>query len=54
MKCTITTSPEATDPTPFSWDRWFDPVEEAVRAGVRGFLEELLETELDGVLHRSP
>jgi hypothetical protein len=38
----------------FFLDRWFDPVEEAVRAGVRGFIEELLETELDGVLHRSP
>jgi len=54
MKCTITMSPEATDPTRFSWDRWFDPVEEAVRARVRGFIEELLETEPDGVLHGSP
>jgi putative transposase len=32
---------------------WFDPIEEAIRDRVRGFIEELVETELDDALGRS-
>ena len=52
MNSTTSASPEATDPVLFSGERWFDPIEEAVRSRVRGFIEEMLETELDGVLQR--
>ena len=52
MKATTTSSPEATDPLLFSGDRWFDPVEEAVRSRVRGFIEEMLEAELETALQR--
>ena len=31
-------------------DDWFDPLETGVRARIRGFIEELLEAELDGAL----
>jgi transposase-like protein len=37
---------------PFSGPAWFDPLEAGVRARVRGFIEELLEGELDAVLSR--
>ena len=49
------TSPTFAAPEPalFSGERWFDPIEEAVRARVRGFIEDILEAELDGVLQRS-
>lgn len=33
-------------------DDWFDPIEDGVRARVRGFIETMLEEELDGVLSR--
>ena len=33
---------------PFSGDDWFDPLEEAVRQSIRGFIEEMLDGELDG------
>ena len=33
--------------------RWFDPIEVAIRDRVRGFIEELVEAELDEVLGRS-
>jgi putative transposase len=46
------TSPAATETALFSGERWFDPLEEAVRTRVRGFIEEMFETELDGVLQR--
>ena len=36
----------------FLFDNWFDPIEEGVRARVRGFIEAMLEEELDGVLSR--
>src|SRR5271154_3385495 len=49
----ITSAPVASiDTALFSGERWFDPIEDAVRARVRGFIEELLEQELDGVLQR--
>ena len=34
----------------FLCDDWFDPLETRVRARIRGFIEELLEAELDGAL----
>jgi putative transposase len=37
---------------PFSGPAWFDPLEAGVRARVRGFIEELIEGELDAVLSR--
>src|SRR5579863_2073387 len=33
--------------------RWFDPIEGAIRDRVRGFIEELVEAELDEALGRS-
>jgi transposase-like protein len=33
-------------------DDWFDPIEDGIRARVRGFIETLLEEELDEVLSR--
>jgi putative transposase len=35
------------------FDNWFDPIETAVRDRVRGFIETMLETELDQALLRS-
>jgi len=37
---------------PLLFDNWFDPVEDGVRARVRGFIETLLEEELDEALSR--
>ena len=34
------------------FDNWFDPVEDGVRARVRGFIETMLEEELDEALLR--
>jgi transposase-like protein len=36
----------------FLGENWFDPLEAAVRTRVRGFIEDLLETELDAALAR--
>jgi putative transposase len=36
----------------FLGENWFDPLEAAVRTRVRGFIEELLEAELDAALTR--
>jgi transposase-like protein len=33
-------------------ERWFDPIEAGVRGRVRGYIQELLEAELDGALSR--
>ncbi len=33
--------------------RWFDPIEVAIRDRVRGFIEELVEAELDDALGRA-
>ena len=38
--------------SPFSGREWFDPLEEAVRLQVRGFIEELLQEELEAALGR--
>jgi len=37
---------------PYLFDDWFDPIEAGLRERVRGFIETLLETELDEVLAR--
>ena len=42
----------ASAPSPFAGSEWFDPLEEAVRGQVRGFIEQLLEEELEAVLGR--
>jgi putative transposase len=34
------------------FEGWFDPIEDAVRARVRGFIEAMLEEELEAVLSR--
>lgn len=34
------------------FDNWFDPIEDGVRERVRGFIETMLEEELDGALSR--
>jgi len=38
-----------TEPRPFRGEDWFDPLEGAVRERIRGFIEEMLEAELDAV-----
>jgi putative transposase len=38
--------------TPVLFDNWFDPIESALRERVRGFIEELIQDELDGALAR--
>lgn len=43
--------PEA-EATSYLFDDWFDPIESGVRERVRGFIETMLETELDAVLAR--
>ena len=40
----------STSPDPFSGEDWFDPLEEAVRFQVRGFIEALVEEELRAAL----
>jgi hypothetical protein len=53
MKTDITkATAEAAEGTLFLWDDWFDPLEAGVRTRIRGFIEELLEAELDAVLGR--
>src|SRR5271154_2303652 len=37
----------------FLCDDWFDPLESGVRTRIRGFIEELLEAELDAALGRA-
>src|SRR5664279_3791883 len=37
----------------FLFDDWFDPLENGVRTRIRGFIEELLEAELDAALGRA-
>ena len=43
---------EAAEGTLFLGDDWFDPLEAGVRTRIRGFIEELLEAELDAALGR--
>jgi putative transposase len=49
---TEATPAAAAPPSPFATHDWFDPLEEAVRLQVRGFIEELLEEELEAALGR--
>jgi len=37
---------------PYLFDDWFDPIEAGLRERVRGFIETMLESELDAVLAR--
>ena len=41
---------EAAEGTLFLGADWFDPLEAGVRTRIRGFIEELLEAELDAAL----
>ncbi|PZR82964.1 MAG: hypothetical protein DLM68_15105, partial [Hyphomicrobiales bacterium] len=53
MKTDITkAAAEAAEGTLFLGDDWFDPLEAGVRVRIRGFIEELLEAELDIALAR--
>ena len=51
-----TTKPEllqsSSDVSPHLFDDWFDPIEEQLRKQVRGFIEEMIRSELDDVLSR--
>ena len=49
---TIKATAELAEGTLFLGDDWFDPLEAGVRTRIRGFIEELLETELDAALGR--
>jgi putative transposase len=49
---TINATAEAAEGTRFFGDDWFDPLEAGVRSRIRGFIEELLEAELDAALGR--
>ena len=49
---TIKSPAEAAEGTLFLGDDWFDPLEAGVRTRIRGFIEELLEAELDAALGR--
>jgi putative transposase len=52
----ITTKPDSSQPAGETavdlFDNWFDPIETAVRARAREFIEELIRGELDAVLAR--
>ena len=41
-----------TETQPFLSEGWFDPLETAVRGRIRGFIEEMLEAELNAALQR--
>src|SRR5258708_10037365 len=41
-----------TERQPFLSEGWFDPLETAVRSRIRGFIEEMLEAELNAALQR--
>ena len=43
----------STEDEHFLFDDWFDPLENRVRTRIRGFIEELLEAELDAALGRA-
>jgi transposase-like protein len=51
----ISTKPavSSTEDEHFLCDDWFDPLEIGVRTRIRGFIEELLEAELDAALGRA-
>ena len=45
--------PLGASPPAYPGEAWFDPIEVAIRDRVRGFIEELVEAELDDALGRS-
>src|SRR5271167_629352 len=45
-------TPNSTEGEQFLCDDWFDPLENGVRTRIRGFIEDLLEAELDAALGR--
>jgi transposase-like protein len=45
-------APVAADAALFAGDEWFDPVEASIRLRIRGFIEAMLESELDAALLR--
>ena len=47
------TKTEATDTMLFAGEAWFDPIEAGIRDRVRGFIQELLEQELETALGRT-
>src|SRR5271168_4425615 len=51
-KDTIKPPGDAAEGTLFLGDDWFDPLETGVRTRIRGFIEELLESELAAALGR--
>ncbi len=50
----ITTKPDAVQPEAagYLFEDWFDPIESGLRERVRGFIEEMIRSELDAVLAR--
>ncbi len=48
----ITTSQSVADTAVYLFDDWFDPIEAAVRDRVRGFIQAMVEGELDATLLR--
>ena len=49
-----TTKPDAVQPeaAAYLFEDWFDPIESGLRERVRGFIEEMIRSELDAVLAR--
>ncbi len=45
-------SAHSTEDERFLYDDWFDPLESGSRIRIRGFIEEVLEAELDAALGR--
>ena len=43
---------DAVEPELFAGEEWFDPLEAGVRLRIRGFIEAMLESELDAALSR--
>jgi len=47
-----TTTDRAGEAEDFLFDSWFDPIEDGLRAKVRGFIETMIEEELTTALSR--
>ena len=48
----VTTSARPGEAEDLLFDSWFDPIEEGLRAKVRGFIETMIEEELTTALSR--
>ena len=48
----VTTKPVPVGAEGLLFDSWFDPIEDGLRAKVRGFIETLIEEELTSALSR--